>query len=103
MPNGKHTKKKRIAAGSIVILMLLIMLLSVFFIAVEAVHDCSGEDCPICICIEQCENILHQVSDGMVSVISMLLPVVCIPFLLFLFVFNLPRETLVSKKVRMDD
>lgn len=54
-----RSKSKRIISGSIAFLMLAVMLFSAFYITAEAEHDCSGHDCPICVCIQQCENMLQ--------------------------------------------
>ena len=49
---------RRISAGIAGVLMLVFVLFSVFFIAHEAHHDCTGEDCPVCAAIRLCERIL---------------------------------------------
>ena len=62
---SKLTEHKRIAAGILGMLILLIMLFSSIYIASEVNHECRGEDCPICVCIQQCENTLHSIGNGM--------------------------------------
>lgn len=42
------------------------MLFSALFIAEESVHDCSGEDCPICEMIAQCENFVKRISPAII-------------------------------------
>ena len=96
------TNFKRIAAGIMGIVMLVIVLLFSFYVAEEADHDCTGDDCPICACMQQCESVLHQVGDGTVQV-SVAAPVVFL-FLFVLFsVRGIAQETLVSRKVRLND
>lgn len=96
------SNSKRIVAGIMGILMLVCMLFSAFYIAAEIDHDCTGDDCPICVCIQQCVKILDQVADGAVQV-SVAIPV----FFIFLFVLfsvrSIVQETLVSKKVRLNN
>lgn len=94
---------KRIAAGIMGILMLFIMLFSAFYIAAEADHDCTGEDCPICACIQQCENTLHQIGDGITSQAAVIIPFVFLLVSIFLFASLFPQETLVSRKVRLNN
>ncbi|MCR5347606.1 MAG: hypothetical protein K6E38_07500 [Fretibacterium sp.] len=51
-------EKKRLGAGVLAALFVLVALFSVAFIAVEAEHDCTGEDCPICRQMAVCANAL---------------------------------------------
>ena len=95
--------RKRISAGIMGILMLFIMLFSAFFIAAEADHDCTGEDCPICACIGQCENILHQIGSGIASCTAVIISIVFLFVSVNLFASIFPQETLVSRKVRMNN
>ncbi len=94
---------KRIAAGIMGTLMLFIMLFSAFYIVAEADHDCTGEDCPICDCIQQCENTLHQIGDGIASKAAVIIPIVFLLVSIFLFAALFPKETLVSRKVRLNN
>ncbi|MGN0571418.1 MAG: hypothetical protein ACI4K9_04480 [Candidatus Fimenecus sp.] len=55
-------KKKRIAAILLAVTVLFVMLYSALFIAVEANHDCVGENCPICYQINVCQNVLKNLS-----------------------------------------
>lgn len=102
MSGSGNSNSKRIIAGIMVIMLLAIVLFSAFYIAAEADHDCTGDDCPICACIQQCENILNQVGDGAARV-SMAAPVI---FLLLFVLFpaqSIPQETLISRKVRLNN
>ena len=103
MRNRKLLKSKKIAAGALSLLMLAVMLLSAFFIAADADHDCTGEDCPICECIEQCEHLFVHAADGTAERVSALLPVVMILFCAVLFAAAVPQQTLVSGKVRLNN
>ncbi len=93
---------RRITAGIIGLLMLVTMLFSAFYIAAEINHDCSGEDCPVCACIQQCENTLRGVGNGTplpVSVIGIsliLLITACCPAVI-------SQDTPVSRKVRLNN
>lgn len=59
--HGRHLNKT--FAAVLALALLLVVLLSSVYIAVESGHACHGEDCPICEHIEECRNILRQVSD----------------------------------------
>ncbi len=102
MPHLSIFKNKKIVAGIMVFLMLFIMLFSTFFIAVEADHDCTGEDCPICTCIAQCENTLHQIGNGIAFQIAIILPIVVLLIFTFPLTSVFPQKPLVPLKVRLD-
>ena len=54
------TKKFRFLTGLLAAVLAVVMLSSAAYIAVEADHDCSGEDCAICHQISTCENLLRS-------------------------------------------
>ncbi len=103
MPGSRVLRHMRIAAGIMGIMMLFIMLFSAFYIAAEADHDCTGEDCPICACIQQCENTLHQISGGITSQAVIIIPIVFMLISAFPYAVCFLRETLVSRKVRLNN
>ncbi len=93
---------KKAAAGAIASLLLISVLFFAFFIATEVAHDCEGEDCAICSCIESCENLLSRFGDIIIFSIFAL-PVV---LLVMSFFYSDPVvliTTLVSQKIRLDD
>ncbi len=94
---------KKITAGIMGIMMLFVVLFSAFYIAAEADHDCCGEDCHICICIRQCENILRGSCDGTVILSAAFLPVIIVLFSVHVFVTCIFHKTLISAKVRIND
>jgi len=59
--HGRHLNKT--FAAVLALALLLVVLLSSVYIAVESGHACHGEECPICEHIEECRNILRQVSE----------------------------------------
>ena len=103
MPNSDVSKQKRIAAGIIGILMIIVMLFSAFYISTETGHDCIGEDCPICACVQQCENVLHKIGGGLAFIISVIAPIICVVICAFLFVSDIQKQTLISRKIRMNN
>ena len=54
------TKKRRWISCFLAALFVLVMLSSLVFIVLEAEHDCTGEDCPICYQIHVCERTLKS-------------------------------------------
>jgi hypothetical protein len=57
---------------------------------------------PICACIAQCENTLHQIGDGVAVQAAVIVPVVFMLILAFLLATDFPKETLVSRKARLN-
>ena len=58
-------KFKRFLIIAVTALIALAMLSSVAFIAAEADHECSGEDCAVCCAISACVNILKSFSAAL--------------------------------------
>ena len=54
------TRKFRLITGLLAAVLAAVMLSSAIYIAVEANHDCSGDDCAICRQISICENLLKS-------------------------------------------
>ena len=97
------SKKSRILTVLLVAVVLFVMLSSVFYIAIEADHDCAGEDCPICYQISICENTLKSVGQAVLVVI--------LAAFIGTIVFSLPalskkpahHTSLVSLKVKLSN
>ena len=62
----EHKSSESMKAAAIVMIaaVLLFLLVSTFFIAYEADHECTGEDCPVCALIQIVENNLRQLGSG---------------------------------------
>ncbi|MBP5761750.1 MAG: hypothetical protein J6W48_02140 [Lachnospiraceae bacterium] len=83
--------------------MFLLMAFSAFYIAEETVHECSGEECPVCECLQICEGILYETQGARLIIISALIAyaLICRIGMTGSTVFSF--DTLVSEKVRMDN
>ena len=55
------TKKSRLITRLLAAVLAAVMLSSAVYIAVEANHNCSGEDCAICHQLQVCENLLKSI------------------------------------------
>lgn len=82
--------------------MFLLMAFSAFYIAEETVHECSGEECPICECLQICEGILYETQGARLIIISALIAYALICRIRMTGSTVFPFDTLVSEKVRMD-
>ena len=54
------TKKLHLITRLLAAVLAAVMLSSAVYLAVEANHDCSGDDCAICRQISICENLLKS-------------------------------------------
>ena len=69
------TKRFRFMTGLLAAVLTVVMLSSAVYIAAEADHDCSGEDCAICRQISACENLLKSLGfAGAAAAITAALP-----------------------------
>ncbi len=63
------SKRNRIMTVLLAAAVLFVMLSSACYIAIEADHDCIGDDCPICYQISVCENTLRSVGQAVIILI----------------------------------
>ena len=98
------TRKSKWVALLCAAVIVLSMFLSVFYIALEADHDCTGVGCPICAAIERCENAARLFGSGTPENSGALTSffhftiytlIICSPLLI--------SSTPVTQRVRMDD
>lgn len=103
MSHSGITKEKRIISGIIAIMMFAVIMISSLFIAIEADHDCCGEDCPICSFVTVCENTLRHVTEGIAAVALVVFSYVVLILLENPVVLFITQETPVSAKVRLNN
>ena len=103
MSNSKSSVILRIAAGFVGLMLLVIVLLSTLFIAAEADHDCPGEDCPVCICIQMCKNTLRSFSNWTAALFVFVITAVFVMLTSDTLVSAAFLDALVSKKVRLNN
>lgn len=97
------TKRKRIFALSLALAMLLVLFFSVFYLAKEVNHPCTGENCLICQELQACTQTLSQfgctpsIPTLMIAAAYVLLALAVPAFRSSAF------HTLVSLKVKLSD
>lgn len=118
------SRPRRLLSGIIGFLMLFTVLFSAFYIISEATHECpalshagsaashdasaashdhSEENCPICACIRQCEITLRGLGNSLTRQLAVIVPILFVLLITFSFVTVFLQETLVSKKIRLND
>ena len=90
-------------AGVLAVVLLAVVLFSSYYIAEESGHHCEGEECQICENIRQCEAVLQQLGLGIILMASLVIPTVWSMLAKNLRECTFTAETLVSKKVRLND
>lgn len=103
MPGLCFSGLRRITAMLVSAMMLAAILCSAVYIATETGHDCSGEDCPICACLQICDNILNRIGGGTALQEPGALQAVRFVLLVPLPVCYAIRDTLILQKVRMNN
>ena len=103
MVNTGISKAKRITAAAMGILLLAVILFSSVYIAAETGHDCTGDDCPICACIQICENAINQIVSGAVNTASTWVPAAFLILSAVLLGCPAVSETLISNKIRLNN
>ena len=93
----------RIIAGIMGMMMLVMMLFSFFYIAAESRHNCCGDDCPVCACIDHCMRTIRQVNTAAKVSVAVIIPFLLVLVSTLTAVYVVSGETLVSRKVRMDN
>lgn len=97
------TNKKRYFAVLICVLFLVVTLASFFYIAKEANHKCTGEDCPICACVHQVEQNLKNLGTGFAVNFCAIFSVLSIVSVICCQTENFFCTSLVSQKVRLNN
>lgn len=95
-------KRRSCLAFVICAAILFGVLFSFLFIGSETQHNCCGEDCPVCISLEQAEQLLAQIGSAAAALLfpAFFLAVACIFSAAVLF---LSTVTPVSRKVRLNN
>lgn len=102
----KKTSNRKTKILAVVLMSAALMftvLFSLFFIAHELDHDCSGDDCPICAFIHMCENNIRQIGGGASAIMAAVVLAVVIQALPVLTSLDVNLLTPVSSKTRLNN
>ena len=97
------TGKKKSMAAVICIFLIFVTFASLFYVAREEDHNCTGKDCPICACMHQAEQALKTLGDGFAeAVVSLAVLIMAISLIAGDF-SNLVWKSLITQKVQMNN
>jgi len=86
------------------VLVIAMILASLSFIALEADHECHGEDCHVCAMIIQCDNAFRNFGSVILQIfLSGLAIVLSLRSLVFCFSGFAGLLSPISSKVRLND
>lgn len=95
-------KKRKKTATLACIIFLVVTFASLFYLIKEENHTCTGEDCPICACMQKAEQTIRNVGTGA--------PIFCVRFVnataavvLLIFCRISLNQSLVQWKVRLNN
>lgn len=100
---GKKNCVNRISIAVMGFAMLFVVLFSAVFVSVETFHDCDGNDCPICACLQQCEKNLEQLGGGLTGLLIGLVAVTLFASIIEASYDIILHSTPVSQMVRMNN
>lgn len=98
-----RTKNQRISAFIACFAVIVTALFSALFIAKEAGHDCTGEDCPVCTYIHQAEQTLKRLGTGGTEKTAVSPYFYFVTAAVLVTVPFFPCVSLISRKVRLDN
>ena len=85
------------------VLMVLVFLFALFFVSAEAHHECTGEDCSVCACIEECARLIKGFGNLLPAIVSFIAALSAIVLCPLALTEGLVINTPISMKVRMNN
>mgnify|MGYP006918868324 FL=1 len=98
-----NNRKMRLISGIVCTMLIVVMFVSLFYIVKEENHQCTGEDCPVCACIHQAEQILRNLGTGLVVAVCVSFTVTGGMPVVSGYCSTVRCSSLVAQKVRMND
>ena len=97
------TKKLCFMTRLLAAVLAVVMLSSAIYLAVEADHDCSGDDCAICRQISICENLLKSLGIAGAAAVIMAVLTYTVCRAILPCTETIGTLTLVSLKVKLSN
>ena len=101
---SRKTGFRKLAASLTIMVLLFVLLFSISYVTLESDHDCCGEHCHVCECLEACGNALRLVrcSAGTAAHAAIGLSAVFFAITLVFASAVFGKETPVSDKIRLN-
>ena len=101
---SRKTDLRKMAASLTVMVLLFVLLFSISYVTLESDHDCCGEECHVCECLEACGNALRLVRTGTGSVAHAAIASSAVFFVITIVFASavIGKETPVSDKIRLN-
>lgn len=101
--NSRKTQRRRILASAVCLIFIALIFLSAAFIIYEADHDCTGDNCPICACIQSAGQTLKLLGSAAAASQLFSAGAFLTLVVLSLSLSVLTSSTPVSQKIRMNN
>lgn len=96
-----RTLRSRAAAIAAVFMFILVLICSSVFIAEHTVHECTGDDCAVCMELSQCMNIIRTLGTSLPVIMAAAALMTVILFPVKRAAGTLVSTTLISLKVEL--
>ncbi|MCR4642166.1 MAG: hypothetical protein K5697_09080 [Lachnospiraceae bacterium] len=93
----------KIVSSAVCITALLAVFSALLFLLAESGHVCDDDDCPVCACMQMCEEQLHRLAGSLPEASLCFVMFFCALIFVALFQLFLTRDTPVLRKVRLNN
>ena len=97
------TRTRKRSAMILCVMFILVTWFSLFYVAKDENHICTGEDCPICACVRQVEQTIKNLGTGADLPDGTFVIFTCILAAHAWDLCQIPAMSLIRQKVRLND
>ncbi|MGC4019772.1 MAG: hypothetical protein QM793_11485 [Muricomes sp.] len=95
--------RKSVISVLLIIAVLCVLFMSNQYISEHIRHNCTGEGCPVCAEIQFVKSLINQAEDVLYLAVAVSYIVYVVKRILSFIYSFIQKETLISKKVRLND
>ena len=96
-----HGRKRAAARHALVLVFALLLLVTANLHAAD--HDCTGDECPVCACAQQCSRLLEQMGRAAAASAAVCPACTFAAAAVCLYLFFRISDTPILRKVRLND